>query len=188
MCARRIERVLIVEDDPSLLSTLEGLFQERFPLILTCRSVAEVETTVRLSCVDLVLLDVALPDGDAFDVLNVLKNGTPTPEIIAFSGIAQAEVSFELAKQGVRFFLSKPLDLSRLEYAISLAAETPPEISPFIKRSVGHRPIHEIEWEIRETMVNEAMARSSDSRRQAASLLSISRQLLQHILRKIETI
>jgi two-component system, response regulator RegA len=50
-------------------------------------------------------------------------------------------------------------------------------------RDVGRVPLHELEAEVRHAMLGEAIARAEGSRRGAARLLSVSRQLMQHMLR-----
>ena len=55
---------------------------------------------------------------------------------------------------------------------------------PRVRGVVGERSLHEVEREVRATMVNEALTRAGGSRREAARLLKVSRQLLQHILRQ----
>jgi transcriptional regulator with PAS, ATPase and Fis domain len=60
----------------------------------------------------------------------------------------------------------------------------PPDLAPHLKSAVGLVPIKSVEQTVRSTMVSEALARGGGSRRAAARVLSISRQLLQHILRK----
>ena len=108
----------------------------------------------------------------------------PTPVVIAISGEAGPEESFELAKRGVCAFLAKPITLDELEEAIAVAVDHVPSVSTQVRQLVGHRSLHEMTTEVRETMINEALARSSGSLRGAARLLDTSRQLLQYIRRK----
>jgi transcriptional regulator with PAS, ATPase and Fis domain len=51
---------------------------------------------------------------------------------------------------------------------------------------VGQRQIHEVQDEVRETMLREALGRARGSRRAAAKLLRVSRQLVQHMLRRYD--
>lgn len=133
---------------------------------------------------EVVILDVALPDGSAFDVLACLQQASAFPVVLAMSGTATPVDTFRLAAAGVRAFMQKPLTLDAVCQALVAALEAPPDVTPFIRSQVGHVPVHDMEQRVRHTMVDEALARAGGSRRGAARLLSISRQLLQHILRK----
>lgn len=133
---------------------------------------------------DVLLLDLALPDGTAFDVLAAVRACAPAPVVLAMSGTATPLDTFELARAGVRAFVPKPLTLDGVERALREALATAPDVTPVIQAQVGHVPIHGVEERVRKVMVDEALARTGGNRRQAARMLSISRQLLQHILRR----
>jgi len=184
MPVRTVSRVLVVEDHEGLLATLTCALGARFPEVRACRDVSAVRTALDGWRPDLVVTDVILPDGDALDVLTLLADGEGMPCAIAISGEATPDQSFELARRGVRIYLSKPLSLERLEAAVERALTSPPDLRPQLRQVVGHAPLHVVEGEIREVMVDEAMARTRGSRRAAARLLGISRQLLQHVLRR----
>lgn len=152
--------------------------------IFGAESVARARDYLREHSPEVVVLDFALPDGTAFDVLQHAASLTPTPRFVAVSGCVGTEDAFRLAEFGVRAFVSKPLTEESLQHAVDAALEQPPALGPRIRASVGLRSIFEVEEEVRSTMVTEALARSDGSKRAAARLLSISRQLLQHILRQ----
>jgi DNA-binding response OmpR family regulator len=134
---------------------------------------------------DLVLLDVVLPDGTALDFLRAFSPEAPLPVIVAMSGSAEPAQAFELATLGVRRFLPKPVELERLGAVLSAACDDAPPIRAHVKALVGARALSDVEEEVRTTMVAEAVARAG-SVRGAARLLDVSRQLLQHILRRAE--
>ena len=86
----------------------------------------------------------------------------------------------------MRSFLPKPLNLAKLDAALDDAIAHAPDLRAQVRAAVGQRPIHELEEEIRLTMLNEALARAKGSRRGAAKLLDVSRQVIQHMLRRFE--
>ena len=83
----------------------------------------------------------------------------------------------------MRCYLQKPLDMPTLFEALENVDCAAPDLAPHVLESVGHRAIRDVEAEVRREMVDEALARTGGNRQRAADLLSISRQLLQHILR-----
>ena len=108
----------------------------------------------------------------------------PFPLVIAMSGAASSEEAFRLAQKGVCAFLPKPFDLQQLGAVWERALSEPPPVEPWIRQAVGKLPLRALEDRVRETMLDEALARSRGSRKGAARLLEISRQLLQHMIKK----
>jgi two-component system, response regulator RegA len=179
-----VERLLVVEDNAALRRALASALAGRASEIRTAASVAEAEPLVRTWHPDAVVLDFALPDGNAFDVLRVIAETEPMPALVAISGMAGAQESFRLAQLGVRAFVPKPIEPESLERALDDALNTAPDLAPLVRAAVGHLGVHEVEEQVRATMVSEALARSHGSRNRAARILAVSRQLLQHILKK----
>ncbi len=184
MTTREVGRVLIVEDDEALRQTLERALRERFENVSTAASVAAALEAIETAPPDLLLMDVELPDGSAVDVMRAAVKGDAMPLAVAMSGNATPTQSFELAQLGVRTYLAKPLTLSALERAIDEVLSQPPELGPHVRAAVGQKPIHEVESEVRDTMLREALGQSGGNRRGAARLLQVSRQLIQHMLRR----
>lgn len=178
-------RALVVEDSEALLRTLERALSGRGYSVSACSTVAEARRILLDWQPQMLLLDVELPDGNAFDVLRTASELSAAPVVIAMSGVAAPAESFRLAQLGVRSYLAKPLRLETLEQAIEEAFRTPPDVTPHVRAQVGHVPVRELERHVRRTMVAEALARAGGSRRGAARLLQVSRQLLQHMLRSM---
>jgi two-component system response regulator RegA len=182
--ARALERLLVIEDNDALRRTLGLALAGRASEVRTVATVAEAEPLIREWHPDAVLLDVALPDGDAFDVLRVVAETQPMPALMAMSGVAEPCDTFRLAQMGVRAFVPKPIEPEALERTLDLALATAPDLAPLVRASVGHVGVHEVQEQVRAIMVSEALARTRGSRNRASRLLAISRQLLQHILKK----
>ena len=178
-----MHRLLIVEDDPSLRRLLATALSARVPSVMTSSTVAEARVALPVFRPDLIVLDVALPDGDAFDVLDAVHAPAALPTVVAISGHANPDQSFRLAQRGVRAFLSKPLDLATVERALDDALTHPPDLVPHLRAAVGHAPVREVEGVVRRTMVSEALGRTRGSKNGAAKILRVSRQLLQHMVR-----
>ena len=180
---RRIQRLLIVEDCRGEAEALRLALADHAEVIEVAASAADARRQLEQACPEVMVLDFKLEDGNALDVLTAAACLPWTPTTIAISGEAGPDHTFELARLGVRAFLAKPFDTAALEAAIDRARAEPPDLGPHLRQTVGRRPVRDVEQAVRETMVGEALGRAAGSRRKAASLLSISRQLLQHILR-----
>lgn len=174
---------MVVDDDPTLVESVETALGREMGEIRCCSRVAAVAGMLDGWVPDLLLLDVVLPDGDAFDVMDLLDQREPMPQVIAISGMATAPESFDLAQRGVGAYLSKPFTMDELRQAIEQVSSQPAELRGSLRSLVGKRPLRDVEQEVRTTMVKEALARSGGRRSGAARLLKISRQVVQHILR-----
>ncbi len=177
-------RWLVVEDDARLRRALGEALEVRGVEVVACASVAEAYRALADGALQGIIADVTLPDGSAVDVVERAMACAVAPAIVAISGSASPAVSFRLAQMGVRSFLAKPLRLEELDRAIDDALARPPDLRPQVRAAVGRTSIQDVEEQVRTIMVDEALARAGGSRRKAAQLLNISRQLLQHILRR----
>lgn len=182
--AARCDRLLIVEDNERLLRALTVTLARRASEIRSAATVAEAISLICTWHPDTLVLDFSLPDGNAFDVLRFLAEAKLTPVLVAISGVAAPKESFQLAQLGVRAFVPKPIAPELLESAFDDALRTVPDLTPLVRAAVGHRSVREVEEQVRATMVSEALERSRGSLSGAARMLAISRQLLQHILKR----
>jgi DNA-binding NtrC family response regulator len=132
----------------------------------------------------LVIVDVRLPDGRALDLVERAVQHRPAPVVVAMSGMASPEESFELAQAGVRAYVAKPIDVDEFTERIEAALNGAPQLDSFVAASVGHRPLRAVQGEVRQVMVDQALALSDGSRSGAARLLRISRQAVQQMLRE----
>lgn len=179
-----VGRVLIVEDDDALSCALASFASRRAGTVYRAATKAHALEILGEIDVDLLMLDIGLPDGSGEQLLAALVEKPVFTRVIAVSGSADPTVAFALAQAGVRRFVTKPLNLDELERAWDQTLKEPPNLRPFIRACVGHRNLHEIEGLVRNEMTSEAMAEGGGSRRKASSILGISRQLLQRILRQ----
>lgn len=179
-----LKRLLIVEDNDALQRALGLTLAEYASEVRTATTVEAAEPVIREWRPDAVVLDFPLPDGDAFDLLRIFAHTEPMPALVVMSGMATPDETFRLAQMGVRAFVPKPLEPGAIERALELALLTAPDLAPMIRAAVGHVGVRTVEKQVRATMVAEAMARAQGSRSGAARLLSVSRQVLQHFLKK----
>jgi two-component system, response regulator RegA len=180
-----IARALVIEDDARLRGTLERALKRWALEIRAAGNLFEARRELSEFRPELVVIDFMLPDGTASELLAVALRDAPLPAIVALSAYAGPRDSFELARLGVRSYLQKPVDLTALDHAVHRALTEPPDLELSARSSVGHVGLREAEETLRRSMVAEALDRAGGNRRGAARLLAISRELLQHALRKL---
>ncbi len=113
-------RLLIVDDEPLIRTGIrDGLSgREDVEVAGECGSVSEAVDALRLEEVDLVLLDVELPDGKGFDVIR--RVGPERMPAVVFV-TAYDRYAIQAFEVNAVDYLLKPFDQGRLEAAIDRA-------------------------------------------------------------------
>ena len=181
----QLKRVLIVEDDETLRRSLARVVRQWGAQVSEAGSLTEGIELLHENP-DLLITDVALPDGDAFGLLELAAQRRPAPVAIAVSGQTSTEDAFRLAQVGCRAYLEKPFDLDRLAECVEKALSEAPKLDALVAASVGRMPMRELQTEVRRVMVEQALAKAEGSRSGAARLLSVSRQAVQQMVRERE--
>src|SRR5262245_46444652 len=140
-----------------MAQTLEQALK-RFGEVERAATVGEALEAVQRRRPSLVVLDFALPDGDAKRVLAAL-DGDRWPTVVVISGAATPGDAFEVASLGVGAWLAKPFTLEALLDAVARARSMPPPVASVVRRCVGLRGLGEVEDEVRRVMTDEALGR-----------------------------
>jgi DNA-binding NtrC family response regulator len=181
----QVSRALVVEDDAALCRTLLTALRPWAIETRSAENLAEARRQLSEFRPELLVLDFMLPDGTAADLLADVIATSPLPAIVAMSAFAEPKDSFLLAELGVRAYLQKPIDLRAFDEGVRKALMEPPAIDVSARQAVGRVGLKDAEQALRRVMVKEALDRAGGSRRGAARLLKISREFLQHALRKL---
>jgi diguanylate cyclase (GGDEF)-like protein len=107
-------RILIIDDDPGLRKTLADILRVKGYDILSAGNGAEGLTLLEAHSIDLVLIDLGLPDMPGLDVLNNIKAGHPAIEAIILTGNATLDSAIEATNRGAFSYLLKPYDIDLL--------------------------------------------------------------------------
>lgn len=104
-------RVLVVEDDP-VACRAHAAYVERVPGFTVAGTAGSARETAQLFQsgleVDLVLLDMNLPDGHGLDIVRSLRAAGHTCDVIAVTAARDAAVVRRAVTQGVALYLIKP--------------------------------------------------------------------------------
>src|SRR5690606_21193921 len=107
-------QVLVVDDEPSILSTLKKALSLEGYSVEVAGGVGIAEERLAKKSFDVVLLDVALPDGDGLELLERLKASGTESAVIMMSGHATIDAAVRATRLGALDFLEKPLSTDRL--------------------------------------------------------------------------
>ena len=102
------KRLLLVDDEQELLKMVSDILKDAgFETVLTAMSVKEAILTAKEETPDLIVLDVMLPDGDGFSLMQQLRTFTNVP-IIFLTAKDEASDKLSGLELGADDYISKP--------------------------------------------------------------------------------
>jgi DNA-binding response OmpR family regulator len=118
-------RILVVEDDPELASLSTGVLERAGYEVLVAHTGADGIRISREKLPDLTILDFELPDMDAIEVLDLIREGaerTPSPVLILTGARHGASDQVRGLEHGATDYLAKGVDravfLARIQAAL----------------------------------------------------------------------
>lgn len=115
--------ILIIDDDPALRKTLADILRiKKYKILCTGSGVEGLALLVRHS-VNLVLIDLGLPDMPGLEVLDRVKAERPFAEAIVLTGNATLDSAIEATNRGAFSYLIKPCEIEPLLLQIRRAIE-----------------------------------------------------------------
>ncbi len=108
------ETILVVDDEPAILSTLSGILSDEGYEVQTAESGLEVIPIVQAKPPALVLLDIWMPEPDGIETLQRLKTFIPDLIVIMMSGHGSIETAVKAIKLGAYDYIEKPLSLEKV--------------------------------------------------------------------------
>lgn len=114
---------MIIDDDPDLRKTLSDILRAKGYETLAAKNGAEGLDLLKQYSVDVVLIDLGLPDIPGIELLNTVKASFPSTEAIILTGNATLDSAIEATNRGAFSFLLKPYDIDQLILHIKRAIE-----------------------------------------------------------------
>lgn len=102
-------RILVVDDDPQILSLLEGVLQRNGMDVRTAPSVVEAEAALTRSPTDLIVLDLMMPGEDGLSFCRRMRGSSDVP-IIMLTAMAEDVDRIIGLEVGADDYLPKPFN------------------------------------------------------------------------------
>lgn len=116
-------RVMLVDDEVDFLQTLQKRLALRKLHVLTAESGRRSLEILANESVDVVVLDVKMPEMDGIETTKEIKRAHPLVEVILLTGHADLEASLEGMSSGGFDYLLKPVPIDELVYKIQEASQ-----------------------------------------------------------------
>ena len=118
-------RVLIVDDEPDLLTLLEMTLARMNISAVTATSLAAAREALNNKLPALCLTDLKLPDGNGLDLIAEIQQKYPNVPVAMMTAHGSAECAVDALKLGAFDFVSKPVPLDRLRELVNHALKLP---------------------------------------------------------------
>jgi two-component system nitrogen regulation response regulator NtrX len=105
--------ILIIDDEQGIRAILKDVLEDEGYSVLLAEDGLRGLSLLETNPVNLIILDVWLPNLGGIDVLKKIKDDFPDIEVVIISGHANIDLAVKAVKMGAFDFLEKPLSLER---------------------------------------------------------------------------
>ena len=116
--------ILIVDDDGVMQETLSGVLRKRGYETFSVGSGNEALSMIKKNIIDLILLDMKLPDIDGLEVLKKIKEFDTEILVIMMTAFSDVQTAVSAMKSGAYDYINKPFELDELKLLIDKGLET----------------------------------------------------------------
>ena len=103
--------VLIVDDVEDLTYSLGNIGQHKGYSLLTASTGEEALTLLKTNVIDLIFLDIGLPDTNGIELIPIIQRISSDSDIVMLTGKNDAKTAVESLKRGAIDYIVKPIEL-----------------------------------------------------------------------------
>jgi DNA-binding NtrC family response regulator len=119
-----VVKILLVDDEKPFVETMVKRLKKReIDVIPAYDGLDALACLEKNSGVEVVILDIKMPNMDGMTALKEIKNKFPLIEVIMLTGHATVETGIEGMKMGAFDYLMKPCDMDQLIEKVNEAAK-----------------------------------------------------------------
>jgi DNA-binding NtrC family response regulator len=115
--------VLVVDDEPSNLASLQKILQREGLRVLTAENAKLALELVRRHRIQVVLTDLMMPGTNGVELLRAVKELSPDVEVVLMTAYGTIESAVQAMREGAYDFVEKPLKRMTIVKTIRKAAE-----------------------------------------------------------------
>ena len=121
-----MSNILLIEDEDSIRRVLKKVLQEDNQSYKFTEATDGQEgiSNIKKQEFDLILCDIKMPKKDGIEVLDFIRNHTPTTPVVMISGHGNLETAVKAMRMGAFDYISKPPDLNHLLSTVRSALQS----------------------------------------------------------------
>jgi DNA-binding NtrC family response regulator len=162
MMADRLPTVLVVDDELGIRQSFKMVLKDHYRVLLAEDGSAAIEILTK-NTVDLILLDILLPDINGLELLVTLKSIDPNPEVIMVTAVKEIQTAVKAIKLGAYEYIIKPFLVDDVVNIINRALE----------RKTLNKKVTYLETELERFHPFEKMVGQDDEMQRIFELISI---------------
>jgi DNA-binding NtrC family response regulator len=116
--------ILIVDDDDMMQETLSDVFKKIDYEVFSVGSGNGALSVIKKNIIDLILLDMRLPDVDGLEILKKIKEFDTEILVIIMTAYSDVQTAVTAMKLGAYHYINKPFELEELKLLIEKGLET----------------------------------------------------------------
>lgn len=116
-------RVLFVDDDESISGLLESELPRMGHDAVICRSPSEASKVVEKNSFDAAIIDLRMPGGSGWDVIDQLREHSPETDYVISTGHGSMDDAIRAIRMGAYDFLPKPVSLFEIAQVLQRIGE-----------------------------------------------------------------
>jgi len=132
-------KIMIVDDHPIVRSGLKNIISDESDMQIVCEASSgkQVEKLVRENDLDIIILDISLPDISGFEILTRLRNSFPDIPVLMLSVMSEDLYASKSLKAGASGFINKESAPEELIIAIRKIISGNHYISPLFAEKIA---------------------------------------------------
>jgi DNA-binding NtrC family response regulator len=115
--------VLVVDDEPSNLTSLQRILEREQMRVLTAEHAKRALELIRRHRIQVVLSDLMMPGINGLELLRVVKEVSPDTELVMMTAYGTVETAVQAMREGAYDFVEKPLKRMTIVKSVRKAAE-----------------------------------------------------------------
>jgi DNA-binding NtrC family response regulator len=114
--------ILIADDNESIRCILTDTLEKEGHSIFSARNGKETVDLLRSKPIDVILLDIIMPDANGLDLIETLQEINSTASIIILTAHGTTQIAIKAAKRRAYDYITKPFDISAVTELVARAA------------------------------------------------------------------
>ena len=125
--------ILIADDDDSIRFVLTKALEKAGHRVHTARNGSETLACLDAEPIDVILLDIFMPDANGLELIENLQEINSTASIIVITAHGTTQTAIEAAKRRAYDYLTKPFDINSVVSMVSRAANAADQAKASVK-------------------------------------------------------